>query len=186
MLRTDVYRIVTCYSLQGLVNRQCPQIYLLHRSQTGILDFYREHKYVKRVREITKLGELVSLYKKVPRGLVVFDPEKTYMVNLASNLASVEDRIMVAENLLDSVLEIMGKKTNVFDLRQLNLKDDVEAIDWYMANVFPKQNHQAMSVANNHSMNNIFRDYLIAFKIPTFGCQGKKILIILKNMKRGY
>jgi hypothetical protein len=170
---TEAERLVA-YSLQGLVNRQCPQIYLLHRSQTGILDFYREHKYVKRVREITKLGELVSLYKKVPRGLVVFDPEKTYMVNLASNLASVEDRIMVAENLLDSVLEIMGKKTNVFDLRQLNLKDDVEAIDWYMANVFPKQNHQAMSVANNHSMNNIFRDYLIAFKIPTFWLPGKK------------
>ena len=159
-------------SLQGLVNRKQPRIYLRERLSAHILDLYKEKSIIRKETEYTDLLPLLKRYRKEISGIIVYDPEKTWTINLASNIASVENRVIVSPDQIPQIKKL--EISDIKNIKDFGFKNECEAFDWYMANIFPKQHHRILSVCGYEKMHDIYRDYLICFKIPTFWLPGKK------------
>lgn len=161
-------------SAQGLLNRDGAEVYTYVGQDAWLLDFYKERGYVKEVRDYDDPYRLLSdICGDGISGIVVYDPEKKFTINLATNIAGVEDRIIVHPDDLQKVSEATGL-TDVIDLRDMGFIDVKESFRWYMDNVFPEQNHSVLSVAKSGVfMFDVYRDYLVEFRIPVFWLPGK-------------
>lgn len=159
-------------SLQGLINRKQPRIYLRERLSDHLLNLYKEKGIIKKETEYSALLPLLKQYKEEITGAIIYDPEKTWTINLVSNIASVEDRIIISPCQLPQVEQ--AGISDIKDIKDFGFKNECEAFDWYMANIFPKQYHSILSVCGYEKMHDIYRDYLICFRIPTFWLPGKK------------
>ncbi len=85
-------------SLQGLVNREKPRIYLTSgNSDEGKLTWLRDAKLS--YKQVADPYTLLSKYKSSVRGLVVYDPGQPATVNLATTLAGLSDLLVVSPTL---------------------------------------------------------------------------------------
>jgi hypothetical protein len=98
----------TAATLQGVVNRQKPQLYLFYVENGGVnidrywWDKYRQSgKWLGNISEeqVGDMVELVTKFKDDIRGAVVYDPAVAATSNLASSIAGVEDLIAVRYDL---------------------------------------------------------------------------------------
>ena len=106
-------------SAQGLLNRDGAEVYTYVGQDAWLLDFYKERGYVKEVRDYDDPYRLLSdICGDGISGIVVYDPEKKFTINLATNIAGVEDRIIVHPDDLQKVSEATGL-TDVIDLRDM-------------------------------------------------------------------
>ena len=161
-------------SLQGITNRKKAEIYTFVHQDAWLIDFYRERGVIRKDSLYTDPYQLLARFGNRAKGLVVYDAAQPYTINLATNLAGVDSRIIVAADLLDKVKTITGL-TDVFDLRDLKLANEKEAFLWYRKKVYPRQNHRMLSVAKGGMlMYDVYRDYLVEFKIPVFWLPGEK------------
>lgn len=165
---------LTVLSLQGVVNRDSAVVYTYVNQDAWLLDFYRQHGYVQESKDYTDPYEFLSdVCNSGVSGIVVYDPGKKFTVNLATNIAGVENRLIVHPDDADHVKKVTGLD-NVLDLRTFGFKRPGEAFSWYMKNVFPSQRHDVLSVAKGGLfMYDVYRDYLVEFKIPVFWLPGK-------------
>jgi hypothetical protein len=94
----------TIASLQGIVNRTTPQLYIfLVKNGSADIDRYWWNKYrapgkwlAKRDTIVYKnVVDVISAYKKQIKGAVVYDPNVQATSNVASSIAGVEDLIVV-------------------------------------------------------------------------------------------
>lgn len=94
----------TMASLQGIVNRTTPQLYIfLVKNGNADVDRYWWNKYrapgkwlAKRDTVVYKnVADVISAYKKQIKGAVVYDPNVQATSNVASSIAGVEDLIAV-------------------------------------------------------------------------------------------
>ncbi len=94
----------TIASLQGIVNRTTPQLYIfLVKNGNADVDRYWWNKYrapskwlAKRDTVVYKnVVDVISAYKKQIKGAVVYDPNVQATSNVASSIAGVEDLIVV-------------------------------------------------------------------------------------------
>jgi hypothetical protein len=94
----------TIASLQGIVNRNTPQLYIfLVKNGNADVDRYWWNKYrtpgkwlAKRDTVVYKnVADVISAYKKQIKGAVVYDPNVQATSNVASSVAGVEDLIVV-------------------------------------------------------------------------------------------
>jgi hypothetical protein len=94
----------TIASLQGIVNRTTPQLYIfLVKNGSADVDRYWWNKYrapgkwlAKRDTIVYKnVVDVISAYKKQIKGAVVYDPNVQATSNVASSIAGVEDLIVV-------------------------------------------------------------------------------------------
>jgi hypothetical protein len=94
----------TIASLQGIVNRTTPQLYIfLVKNGNADIDRYWWGKYrvpgkwlAKRDTVVYKnVVDVISAYKKQIKGAVVYDPNVQATSNVASSIAGVEDLIVV-------------------------------------------------------------------------------------------
>lgn len=91
-------------ALQGLVNRETPQLYTLFCSEFGMdtdqfwLDWVtKDDPWLRedRIERVQSLPELLKRFSKYYRGLVVYDPEVPATSNLASTAAGCENLLPV-------------------------------------------------------------------------------------------
>ncbi|MDR2774349.1 MAG: hypothetical protein LBC19_06340 [Tannerella sp.] len=103
----------TAATLQGIVNRQKPQLYLFYVESGGVnIDRYwwdkyrRPEKWLGNIVEeqVGDIAELVTKFKDDIHGAVVYDPAVAATSNLASSIAGVEDLIAVRYDLSPSSL----------------------------------------------------------------------------------
>lgn len=161
-------------SLQGIVNREKAEVYTFVNQDAWLVDFYRERGVILKDSLYTDPYQLLARFGNRASGVVVYDLEQPYTINLATNLAGVDNRIMVSADMLDKVLAIT-RLADVVDLRNLKLSDEKEAFLWYKKHVYPRQNHRMLSVAKGGMlMYDVYRDYLVEFKIPVFWLPGEK------------
>jgi hypothetical protein len=94
----------TIASLQGIVNRTTPQLYIfLVKNGNADVDRYWWNKYrtpgkwlAKRDTVVYKnVADVIAAYKKQIKGAVVYDPNVQATSNVASSVAGVEDLIVV-------------------------------------------------------------------------------------------
>ncbi len=145
--------------LQGLVNRQQPQIFLVHdRFDEKWLDWLRQRGDVEEVRRV---GSRVLFEKFLPaaKGLVLIDPDLPGSINVATMLAAVEGWLPVVPRLRSEFprLEV------AMDLRG-RWKKNIEGYRWFYGTYGEQMSHRAC--ANYDPGQFELRDYLVQFKIP--------------------
>lgn len=145
--------------LQGLVNRQQPQIFLAYdRSDQQWLDWLRERGDVEEVRWVGR-KELCERFLPIVKNLVVTDPDLPASVNVATMLAGVEGWLPVTPSLLQ---EFEGLPV-AMDLRG-KWKKNIDAYRWFYTAYGSQMSRRAC--ANYDPAQFELRDYFVEFKIP--------------------
>jgi len=100
-------------TLQGIVNREKPQLYLFYVEQQGVnIDQYWWNKYRNdgrwltqaKIEPVSDIVALVEKFGKDIKGAVVYDPQVSATSNLASSIAGAEDLIAIRYDLSPSSL----------------------------------------------------------------------------------
>ena len=126
-------------SLQGIVNREKPQIYVLWESKDSFGNPSEEWlKYYKSKGWITYTNiSLLSAIKKYANkinGFVVYDPNFRHTINIATTIAGLNDTLIAHPDFIPQ-LESMGIELKE-DLRG-RWNDKYEAYEWQLKKLFP-------------------------------------------------
>lgn len=119
----DIHAVST---LQGIVNRKAPRLYINYIKTSGIeIDTYWWNKYRRKGEWLygkdtvvySNVVELVNAYKNFIKGVVVYDSKVASTSNVASAIAGIEDLIAlrydISPNSLYTRLVINGPKLEV-------------------------------------------------------------------------
>lgn len=168
--------LLALISLQGLTNRVSPEIYTHGNSDEWMLEWYKENGYIDSYTVTDDIYQLLKTYRQYYKGIVVYDPAKKYTVNLASNIAGVEDRVIIAPSMIMEFKLRVDQDIDILDLRDLEFKNQEAAFMWYRENVLSHQTNAVLGFADDAYMYNVHRDYLIQHKVPTFWMPGSSDL----------
>lgn len=131
-------------TLQGLVNREKPEIFILDQDvDVQILRYVLADVPNTRV---TSAKWLMDEYIDKVKGLVIFDLAYPHSVNVASTMAGIYDSVALSRLELDRYfkdrdLPIVG------DLGKYEWKTDVEAYQWMYDNLSDKANRKILTGA---------------------------------------
>ena len=136
-------------ALQGIVNREKPQLYIGIDKPLRWLEYYGGMITIEPTeRDIYKIFEK---FKDSVKGIVVYDYSLDALANVAITYAGVEDLIPADPELAKTLSEKYGWKV-VHDLRG-KWKTRYEAYSWAYDNLFPKCTKYALS-HYNHGIEN--------------------------------
>ncbi|MDO8587504.1 MAG: GxGYxYP family putative glycoside hydrolase [Armatimonadota bacterium] len=120
-------------SLQGIVNRDQPKLYL---GIDKILAWTEYHSGKIKVKIEPDLYKIFDMYKDKVKGMVLYDNLQEAECNIAITYAGIEDLIPVTPGLVDTFSARYGWKV-VHDLRG-RWNDRLEAYKWSYENLFPR------------------------------------------------
>ena len=165
-------------SLQGLVNRDGPAIYCyIDNSISGgnrwMLKHYKDKGYIKDIGEEFKdVYSLIKKYRDKVKGAVIYDPPRGYTVNIATQIAAIEDRIIISPQMEEKIRGL--GITDIKDIRQLGLTDILAASQWAYENLWPFLRRDVINWSYYASSRDFDRDYAVQMKIPTIWLPGSK------------
>lgn len=146
---------LTLVTLQGIVNRTRPRIYLLADVTEGRATWLPDTgvPYSGPV----PLADLVAAYRSEITGAVVPDPAQPQSVSVATSLAGLDDAVVAsAETAAALGLPVVA------DLRG-RFADDLAASRWQIDNLWPHTTHRAV-ISMNTSLTGYLRDYAVAMR----------------------
>ncbi len=153
-------------TLQGIVNREKPQIYLLLLPTDQLwLDWMLKRGFIKKTEVVSEPRELLNRFRDKIKGVIIFDPRLPATKNIATMLAGLKDAIVVSPRL--------AKELNLPILDDLRgrWKKSIEAYRWALENLWDKMNHQVLAcLYPDHYW---LRDYLVENKIFIFWLPGR-------------
>ncbi len=166
-------------SLQGIANRNEARIYTYSSGHNGVmhLEMYKKKGYITEDEVFEDAYELIYRFRNCIKGIVVTDPGCGPTINLASNIAGVMDLVIASPENVDRIKTATGKDV-IYDLQDFGFKGQYDTFMWYKQNIFPMQRHDVLALApdkgyrDGHFLWDMYRDYLIEFKIPTFWLPG--------------
>lgn len=129
-------------SLQGLVNRKEPRIYLMRATEEGKETWLKTGLGVP----YTVLGdpwELMGKYRSEVKGIIVYDPDVPDTINVATTLAGLKDAVVAAPDLLKRLTDAPHNLPVLEDLRG-RFRNRLEAYSWQFANLWPKTTHRML------------------------------------------
>jgi len=164
------------FTLQGLVNRQKPQIYFLFNPTDELwLDWLQKRGWVKATEKVPDARELLRRFRSFVKGMVVYDPLLPATKNVATMICSVEDAVAASPRLAkDLDLPVIA------DLRG-RWQTNAEAYEWAFKNFYvsgdegrgtskPKLNHHVIACAYPDHIG--MRDYFVQHRIFIFWISG--------------
>lgn len=126
-------------SLQGIVNRKEPRIYLFEPAEEGKETWLKDMKLPYEVH--TDPLALVLRFRSELKGLVVYDPELADTVNLATTLAGRKDALVVSPELATRLQAAPYGLPLLDDLRG-RFKTRLEAYTWQYENLWQGANRR--------------------------------------------
>ena len=153
------------FSLQGIVNRQRPQIYYLFNDTDQLwLDWMRQRGWVKRMERVSNPQQLLQRFRSVIRGMVITDPAVPATKNVATMLAGVHDAVVASPRIARGLsLPVIA------DLRG-RWKKNVDAYRWAYETLWGQMNHHL--IACSYPDHLALRDYLVANRVFIFWISG--------------
>jgi len=153
-------------SLQGIVNRQSPCVYLIFNSvDERWLDWMKERGDIEEIERVKNPRALLGRFRNKLKGMIITDPEVPASVDGATMLAGLEDAVIVSPRLAPHLSLPL-----LHDLRG-KWEDNAEVYKWALKNLWDKLNHQfIVSLPSNWV---VMRDYAIQFKAFTFWITGE-------------
>ena len=157
---------MTLVSLQGLVNRRRPQIYLLlNPTDEWWLEMMKKRGWIEATQEVTDPKELISRYRSMVRGLIVTDPKLPATKNIATMLSGVENALIASPSIARQLdLPIVA------DLRG-RWKRNVDAYRWAFEKLWAQLNHHVIACLYPYHV--WLRDYLVQHRIFVFWISGR-------------
>ncbi len=156
--------LATIVSLQGLVNRDAPRIYLVYSSGDEKLARYAvEDMLGCQLRRAAGLRELLEEFRDYVRGAIVYDPSMPDTLNLAITLAGLEDAVIVHPD-NEGLVEELGLPV-VADLRG-RFRDRVEVYE-EVYHLLPRTNQSSIAVLKPGVVN--MADYAVKHRMAVLG-----------------
>ena len=151
--------------LQGIVNRQRPQIYVLFNETDQFwLDWMRQRGWVKRIERISEPRQLLQRFRSVIKGMVITDPAVPATKNVATMLAGVHGAVVASPRIARGLsLPVIA------DLRG-RWKKNVDAYRWAYETLWGQMNHHL--IACSYPDHLALRDYLVANRVFIFWISG--------------
>jgi len=158
-------------SLQGIVNRTEPRIFLLSSAERWPDPWEKEGFWLEQARsdfglstvEVDDPWELLDEFAGEVAGAVVTDPEQVHTNNVATVFAGIHDAILVDPSLLPQV-EQRGLPV-IEDLRG-RFESNEQMYRWAFETLWPDCDQSVLAFHNAQIPS--LRDYLIAHRIFTF------------------
>jgi hypothetical protein len=168
-LPLDVKFLLT--SLQGLVNRSQPRLYLIidqfpceTPTDERWLKWLQERGDVRAVRRVSDPMRLLREFRADFRGLVVTDPAVPATVNVATMIAGLDGLLIASSDLAASLRLPIAQ-----DLRG-RWDTNAAALRWAVDELWPKLSHHAL--ASSAPDWPYLVDYLVAHRLFTFWITG--------------
>ncbi len=120
-------------SLQGVVNREEPRLYLLEPAEEGARTWLADLKLPTEMH--ADPFALVEKYRSSVRGLVVYDPEMPDSVNVATTLAGLKDALVASPEIAGRLGAGAGGIPVLDDLRG-RFESRLEAYTWQFENLW--------------------------------------------------
>ena len=190
---TDLMMALTLVGMQGIINRDGPKVYLnwiskCDENASGFwLRLLRQQVNVVNEENLTDLEAIQFLYEHYGSdfaGAVVYDPSVPDTINVATMIAGLENRTILAPEQLGA--PGMPQFSSVLDLRQLVASQDwnnTEAgVDklylWVYDNLWPQLEHRMIAISSpgpptsgafgepTMPLDLAARDYFVALRLP--------------------
>lgn len=128
-------------TLQGIVNRNQPRIYLLENEEEGKMTWLNDLQVPYTVHNDP--WEVVSEFKNEAKGLIVYDPKVPDSINVATTLAGLKDAVVASPELVPK-LTSAPYGLNVLDDLQGKFKDRMDAYNWQYENLWKQTTHRML------------------------------------------
>ncbi len=128
-------------SLQGILNRREPRIYLFEPSEEGRETWLRDMKIPHEVRDGP--FEVILRFKEELKGLVIYDPGFADSVNVATTLAGQKDALVVSPDLAEK-LSAPPYDLEILDDLRGRFRTRIEAYTWQYENLWKNANQRML------------------------------------------
>lgn len=130
-------------SLQGIVNREKPQLYLVFSADELRWKNWYEQNYGLQFETIDSLPELIERFKNQIKGYIIFDRKSPHSSNIALTMAGLMDGVICSERDIEK-LDTAGLKV-LQDLRgKFDGMSTAEIYKWGYENLWKKCNKKIM------------------------------------------
>lgn len=120
-------------TLQGIVNRAEPRIYLLENKEEGKYTWLNDLDVTYKVRD--DYWQIVRTYKDEINGIIIYDPKVPDSVNVATTLAGLKSAVVASPELAEK-LKAAPYSLKVLDDLQGKFKDRLDAYTWQYENLW--------------------------------------------------
>lgn len=161
-------------SLQGLVNRDVASIYIDMLNDAFETDYAISKGYISGINSTyTDVYQLLEKYvrNKHYNKFVVYETNSPYLINTATDIAAVEDRLIINETMVDRIKGIVTNPDFLF-LSDLNLKSQYQAQQYVYNNYYQHMRRDMLGWSYYGKQQDFVRDYPIQMKYPTLWIPG--------------
>ncbi|GGH77189.1 hypothetical protein JOD43_001304 [Pullulanibacillus pueri] len=128
-------------TLQGIVNRQEPSIYLIENTEEGKMTWLNDLNVPYTVHE--DYWDIVKKYKKAIQGIIVYDPQVQDSINVATTLAGLKNGVVVSPTLAKTLQAAPYHLKVITDL-QGKFKDRLDAYTWQYNHLWKQTTHRML------------------------------------------
>jgi hypothetical protein len=140
----DLQILIT--TLQGLVNRTRPQIYVVRGEPSeGARTWLRDSTVP--YKEYTDPWKLLRVFAGRASGVVVYDPQVVETINVATTLAGLRDGVVASPELATTLAKPPYRMRVLEDFRG-RFSSNLEATRWQLTHLFPMTNHRVVLGVN--------------------------------------
>ncbi|TYP78938.1 GxGYxYP domain-containing protein [Paenibacillus methanolicus] len=128
-------------TLQGIVNRKEPRLYLIENTEEGKLAWLNDLDVPYRVHD--DYWDILSKFKSELKGIVVYDPDVPDSINVATTLAGLNDAVVASPELAAKLTSAPYKLKVLEDLRG-KFENRLEAYTWQFENLWSQTTHRML------------------------------------------
>jgi hypothetical protein len=128
-------------TLQGIVNRTEPRIYLLENLEEGKLTWLNDLNVPYRM--VDDYTDMIRIFQNEIKGLIVYDPKIPDSINVATTLAGIHKAVVVSPDIADVLAKSPYNLKVLQDLRG-KFKDRMDAYTWQYENLWKQTTHRML------------------------------------------
>lgn len=128
-------------TMQGVVNRTLPRIYLLESQEEGRLTWLETLKTPYTVHQ--DYWTILKKYKHELNGLIIYDPEVPDSINVATTLAGLKNAAVASPELAAKLTKAPYHLRVLEDLRG-KFRDRMDAYTWQYENLWNQTTHRML------------------------------------------
>ncbi|ACX65227.1 GxGYxYP domain-containing protein [Paenibacillus sp. Y412MC10] len=128
-------------TLQGIVNREQPRIYLIESQEEGKMTWLEDINVPYTLHE--DYWDVFAAYQGEAKGMIVYDPEVPDTINVATTLAGLKKAVVASPELAAKLSKAPYNLKTLDDLRG-KFDNRLEAYTWQYENLWKQTNHQML------------------------------------------
>lgn len=161
-------------SLQGIINRDRISIYIDTLNDLYMFDYANHQGYFSGVNATyTDAYKLLESYIS-SHGIhkfVVYDSDKPYQINLATDIAAVESRVIINNTMIEKINELVNHPDYLY-ISSLGITSYYEAQLYAYEHYFPFMRRDMLGYSWYGTQQDFVRDYSIQLKYPMLWIPG--------------